>query len=96
LQKLYVFSQIQIKKKEEYDIVRCINKQSFKIEQEPISGYEVHVLSLYDTNNDIVSVDVRKLRNDSVEQDVYTRDFTANSLYFSVREMKIIDPANVT
>ena len=85
-----------LKKKEDYDIVRCHIKQSFKIEQEPISGYEVHVLNLYDTNNDVLSVDIRKLRNDSVDADVYTRDFTVNSLYLSVKEMKIIDPRNVS
>lgn len=83
---------VTVKQYQEYDIVRCINKQTFKVEQEPIKGYEVHVLNLYDTNNDITSVDIRKLKNDSIEADIYTRDFTINSLYFSIKEMKVLDP----
>lgn len=85
----------QVKNRQEYDIKRCVEKQTFKIDQDPISGYEVHVLNLYDTNEEITSVDIRKLKDDNVDSDIYTRDFTINSMYYSLKEMKVIDQKNV-
>ena len=81
-----------LRRTDEYTLHRCVTGPNFKIEQEPISGYEVQVLYIYDTKGDMRSVDVRKLRNDKVEADVYTRDFTINSLYYSVKQKKVIDP----
>lgn len=92
-----LITEFAIKRKpKEYDIIRCINKQSFKIEQDPIKGFEVHLLNMYDTNNEITSVDIRKLRQDTVESDIYTRDFTINSMYYSVNQRKVVDLSGVS
>lgn len=83
-------------KKQGYNVHFQCNRGSFKIEQAPIEGYDVHMIDLRDTDNDNIKLDIRKLKNNTVEDDLYTRDFTINSLYFSVKTGEVVDNCKVS
>lgn len=82
-------------KEEGYNVYFSADRGSFEIDQAPIEGYKVHMIDLIDTVNEHIKIDIRKLKGDSVEADLYTRDFTINSLYYSTKTNEVIDNCNV-
>lgn len=71
--------------------------QPLVIQEQPSQGVQVLSLKLtHVTDQEVaVKVDFRPLKNSSLEDDALSRDFTFNSIFYSLGKKQMVDPAGV-